>query len=269
MKLSYQLAFGIAVTMVVGFTWFYTTHRSDPSPRTSPALSQPKAFEVATALSKEDTVPPTSKAEPEPSSETAALLEQLAVLAALPESAARNQLTLDLLCQLAVLQGVLAIDALFKLDDESFRRQAFGSILSAWADGDALAALQWFHDPARDSLATTDYVAPPDFHEKCFRQLALRDTASAAVSLPAVSEPANRLRAVAAMIGIAKERSNLPAMLDALGSKAELHPVEMALLNKMVGDEIGYGEWSAQVSDPVESKLLEQELSGLSLTMPN
>lgn len=193
-------------------------------------------------------------------SEIKLLLQQLATIKAQPESSARKDHTLDLLCQLAVQKGERAIQELFAAEDEPFRRQVFGYLLSVWADSAPLAALQWYHDPARDDLASTGYSAPPDFYEKSFRQLASQDPRSAAGSLPAVADAASRLRAVSAMISFGRERGQLPAMLDALGSAGEPRPVEMALINKFVGDDIGYGEWRAKITDPQELKLLHQEL---------
>ena len=147
------------------------------------------------------------------------------------------------------LQRILA------LNDEGQKHCLFPAALGVWADSDPIGALEWYHDEAQDSLEAAGYLPNPDFHHKCFRALVKKDTGSAASSLPAITLPANRIQALAAMLSGAAECNTLPELLEALHA-SELRPSEMALVCKAVGDLEGYERWGALVADPIEKNLI-------------
>jgi hypothetical protein len=137
---------------------------------------------------------------------------------------------------------------------------ALAGVGTGWsADAEPLAALQWHHGEAQDRLTTDGYTTPPEFHEKCFRQLALQDATLTAVFLPAVSDTENRLSAVGAMIAVAQQKGKLSAMLNALGKTGDSPPAELAVLNHRVVNAVGAAEWTAKATDAAQRKLLNQE----------
>ena len=188
MKSPHRIALSSALLLVTGLGLFFATSRRQIPEIYVPATTPPQAMAVAKAFAPSTvSMPPANELRTELPPAIQSLLDQLAALAAPPDAPEKQPQIEDLLCRLAVLRGNLAMEALFKLSDQTFQQQIFGGVLSAWADGDPLAALQWFHAPARDALVGTAYVAPPDFHEKCFCQLAAIDSASAAASLRSAS----------------------------------------------------------------------------------
>ena len=163
--------------------------------------------------------------------------------------------------QLSVVDGYTATVELLQAEDEPFQRQLIGHVLASWADHYPLDALAWLHAEAQDGLAARGYSAPPEFYDKTFRALAQRSPSSAAASLVAIDASPSRLRALSAIILAAKEIGNIAPTLAALTNNSEtLRPIEMALINKLLDDTIGYKEWQAKVTSPSDQKELAAEL---------
>jgi hypothetical protein len=227
-------------------------------------------FEVSPALSRmvpasaplaETTTQPGETA----SVEITAMLVQIRGLRDTPTDARviaqRQTMRAALYEQFGGADGKSAVTELLTNEDEVFQRQVIAQVLTAWADTQPLEALAWLHDEAQDNLAAQDYRATPEFYDKTFRALAQRSPSSAASSLAAVEGSACRLRALSAVVLTAKESGNLEPTMRALTQNSDsLRPVEIALLNKLVGDEIGFKEWQAKVTVEAEQKELVVEL---------
>jgi hypothetical protein len=169
--------------------------------------------------------------------------------------------------RLAVEDGAVALRELFKTEDEAVQRQLFAPVLAAWADQEPLKALAWLYDEAQDSLAARGYTVEPDFYDRSFRALAQQSPESAVASLAAVAAAPHRLRAVGAIIQVAQEKgmSLAVTMRSLTEHSASLCPVELALISKLLGDEVGYADWYQRITATWEQKLLVSELERLGL----
>jgi hypothetical protein len=226
-------------------------------PKSSPPTPAFTATTLLSVTADSDQVPTVaSPLELEIGEEVASLLSRLATLRNSPASAARFTTAAELLQHLASISGSDAVRELFTEEDEAFRRQLIGPVLSVWADSDPLAALEWFHGESQDEIAALGYQPSRDFYEKTFRALVLEDVNRAARSLPVIEEAENRLAAVATMILTATEVGTVDEVTDALGLGGELRPVEVALSNFLTGDANSYEIWLAKVTDEGERKLL-------------
>lgn len=167
----------------------------------------------------------------------------------------------ELFTQAASQEGSRTMELLMQVPHEAFKRQVFPLALEAWANSKPLDAINWYHAEEQDHLAQDGYQPNDRFYTQSFHALAKLDMIASAQSLPVVEGTRERLAAVQGMINYSREVNRVTEMASNLGEYGGLEPVELALINAALGDQVGYEELRANLD--AESRFFLDEQLGI------